>query len=70
MRDDLPEFVEAEWLPVAPGTDVAVMLGLAHALVDEGRCDREFLVRYCGLRPLRGVSPGRGGRIGRDARVG
>jgi biotin/methionine sulfoxide reductase len=47
MRDDLPEFLEAEWLPVVPGTDVAVMLGLAHTLVDERRCDREFLARYC-----------------------
>ena len=47
MRDDLPEFVEAEWLPVVPGTDVAVMLGLAHTLIDEQRCDRQFLSRYC-----------------------
>ena len=47
MRDDLPDFVEAEWLPVVPGTDVAVMLGLAHTLIDEQRCDRAFLARYC-----------------------
>jgi len=47
MRDDLPEFVGAEWLPLVPGTDVAVMLALAHTLVDEGLHDREFLDRYC-----------------------
>jgi biotin/methionine sulfoxide reductase len=47
IRDDMPEFVGAEWLPVVPGTDVAVMLGLAHTLVDEGLCDRAFLGRYC-----------------------
>src|SRR5215510_8623979 len=47
IRDDMPEFVGAEWLPVVPGTDVAVMLGLAHTLVDEGLCDRQFLGRYC-----------------------
>src|SRR5215467_8538446 len=47
MRDDLPEFLDAEWLPVVPGSDVALMLGLAHALVDEGLADREFLGRYC-----------------------
>src|SRR5262249_24386717 len=47
MRDDLPEFVGAEWLPVVPGSDVAVMLGVAHTLVDEELADREFLGRYC-----------------------
>jgi biotin/methionine sulfoxide reductase len=47
LRDDLPEFVDAEWLPVVPGSDVAVMLGVAHTLVEEGRADRGFLARYC-----------------------
>jgi biotin/methionine sulfoxide reductase len=47
LRDDLPEFLGAEWLPVVPGTDVALMLALAYTLVDEGRADREFLARYC-----------------------
>jgi biotin/methionine sulfoxide reductase len=47
MRDDLPEFLDAEWLPIVPGSDVALMLGLAHTLVDENRCDRAFLSRYC-----------------------
>ena len=35
LRDDLPGFVDAEWLPVVPGSDVAVMLALAFTLVDE-----------------------------------
>jgi biotin/methionine sulfoxide reductase len=47
LRDDLPDFVGAEWLPLVPGTDVAVMLALAHTLVDEGLHDRYFLDRYC-----------------------
>jgi biotin/methionine sulfoxide reductase len=47
LRDDLPEVVGAEWLPIVPGTDVAVMLALAHALVGEGLHDRAFLERYC-----------------------
>jgi biotin/methionine sulfoxide reductase len=47
VRDDLPEFLGAEWLPVVPGSDVAVMLGLAYVLVDEARCDRAFLGGYC-----------------------
>ncbi|CAM5585654.1 biotin/methionine sulfoxide reductase [Aquamicrobium terrae] len=35
----------AEWLPVRPGTDVALMLALAHEIVAAGREDRDFLSR-------------------------
>ena len=47
LRDDLPEAVEAVWHPIRPGTDVALMLGLAHTLVSEGLYDRAFLDRDC-----------------------
>jgi biotin/methionine sulfoxide reductase len=46
LRDDLPGFVTAEWLALVPGSDVAVMLALAYALLDENRLDRAFLARY------------------------
>jgi biotin/methionine sulfoxide reductase len=45
LRDDLPPAVRADWLPVVPGTDTAVMLGLAHVLLTEGLHDRDFLDR-------------------------
>src|SRR5262245_36148428 len=45
LRDDLPAFVGAAWLPIVPGSDVAVMLALAYTLVDEGLVNREFLER-------------------------
>jgi biotin/methionine sulfoxide reductase len=47
LRDDLPEAADAIWHPLHPGTDVALMLGLAHTLVAEGRHDHVFLDRYC-----------------------
>jgi biotin/methionine sulfoxide reductase len=47
LRDDLPAEIEAVWHPIRPGTDVALMLGIAHTLVTEGRHDRSFLDRYC-----------------------
>ena len=47
LRDDLPGFVDAEWLPVVPGSDVAVMLALAFTLVDEALADRAFLDGHC-----------------------
>lgn len=47
LRDDLATLVEADWHPVSPGSDVAVMLALAHTLITERLHDREFLDRYC-----------------------
>jgi biotin/methionine sulfoxide reductase len=47
LCDDLPAEVGAVWHPIRPGTDVALMLGIAHTLVTEGRHDRAFLDRYC-----------------------
>jgi len=47
LRSDLPEETEAEWLAAVPGTDVALMLGLAHTLATEGLHDTAFLDRFC-----------------------
>src|SRR3954471_3691230 len=47
LRDDLPDGLAAVWHPIRPGTDVALMLGLAHTLLAENVYDREFLDRYC-----------------------
>lgn len=35
--------LEADWLPIVPGTDVAVMMALAYELVVSGNHDRDFL---------------------------
>ncbi|AQA05850.1 molybdopterin oxidoreductase [Mycobacterium sp. MS1601] len=45
LRDDVDG--ECEWLSPVPGTDVAIMLGLAHVLAVESLADREFLDTYC-----------------------
>ena len=47
LRTDLPPDVDATWHPIVPGTDVAVMLGLAYVLITEGLHDETFLDRYC-----------------------
>ncbi|SFA83965.1 biotin/methionine sulfoxide reductase [Rhizobium sp. NFR07] len=46
LKDDFSGELDAEWLPIIPGTDVALMLGLAHVLVSENLHDRAFLDRY------------------------
>ncbi|SDO23330.1 biotin/methionine sulfoxide reductase [Nakamurella panacisegetis] len=45
LRTDAAEFLNATWLPARPGTDVAIMLGLAHEIVAAGRHDQDFLAR-------------------------
>ena len=45
LRDDVDG--DCEWLPNVPGTDVAIMLALAHVLAAESLADRAFLDTYC-----------------------
>ncbi len=47
LRPDLPDEVEAQWLPIEPGTDTALMLALMHTLVASGGHDRDFLASHC-----------------------
>src|SRR5947207_590322 len=42
------------WLPVRPGTDAALALGMMHILWRDGLHDDDYLQRYCiGAEPLR-----------------
>ncbi|KEJ97013.1 biotin/methionine sulfoxide reductase [Pseudosulfitobacter pseudonitzschiae] len=45
LRDDLPDWLNAEWMPIRPNTDAALMLGLAGEIVAAGRHARDFLDR-------------------------
>jgi len=45
LRDDLHG--RCEWIAPIPGSDVAIMLGLAQVLASEGLHDKDFLDRYC-----------------------
>jgi biotin/methionine sulfoxide reductase len=47
LAEDLIEATEAEWIPIRPVTDTALMLGLAHTLLVAGDHDEEFLDTYC-----------------------
>ncbi|WP_103332055.1 molybdopterin guanine dinucleotide-containing S/N-oxide reductase [Pseudotabrizicola formosa] len=63
FREDLPDWVRAEWWPIRPNTDTALMLGLAGEIVLAGRHDADFLDRCTSgsdrfLAYLRGASDG------------
>jgi trimethylamine-N-oxide reductase (cytochrome c) len=44
-NDTAKEF-EAEWVPVRPGTDVAMILGMCHYLYTSGKYDKTFIEKY------------------------
>jgi biotin/methionine sulfoxide reductase len=46
-RADLDVGAQFEWIPIRPNTDVACMLGLAHAIHAANGHDRDFLETYC-----------------------
>ncbi len=46
LRSDMADAHEATQLAIRPNTDTALMLGLAHCLVEQNLCDRAFLERY------------------------
>ncbi|MEM8925313.1 MAG: molybdopterin-dependent oxidoreductase [Actinomycetota bacterium] len=52
LRDDEPDDLDSRWVPVRPGTDTALMAGLLHTLVVEGRADEDFLARYTNGWPV------------------
>jgi trimethylamine-N-oxide reductase (cytochrome c) len=45
-RTDTDEYLNAEWVPIRPCTDVAMMLGIAHTLYTEKLHDQHFLDTY------------------------
>ena len=46
VKNDIAGFLNAEWMPVRPNADAALMLALAHTLYTEGLYDSGFVERY------------------------
>ncbi len=38
---------EDEWIPIRPGTDAALVNGLAYVMITENLVDQAFLDKYC-----------------------
>ncbi len=67
-RDDVPAGIDAEWIPIRPNTDTALVLGLAHTLLAEGLHDTEFLARCCtGFEPFARYLRGDDDGVAKDA---
>ncbi|STO55236.1 molybdopterin guanine dinucleotide-containing S/N-oxide reductase [Canicola haemoglobinophilus] len=46
VRSESCEYLGAEWIPIHTATDVPLMLGMAHTLVEENKHDQDFLKKY------------------------
>jgi len=67
-RDDVADFLDADWWPVRPNSDVALMLGLAHTLHSENLHDSDFLTSHCvGFGEFAAYMTGRSDGIPKDA---
>jgi biotin/methionine sulfoxide reductase len=54
-RADIPTGVDAQWIPIRPNTDAAMMLAMIQVLVEEGIHDLAFLRTHCvGFEALEG----------------
>ena len=66
QREDSPAF--SQWVPVVPGSDTALILGLAHELERTGRVDHRFLARCTvGYDRFRGYLLGHADGVAKDA---
>ncbi|GAA1003031.1 putative biotin sulfoxide reductase BisC [Acrocarpospora pleiomorpha] len=69
LRDDCPEELNAQWVPVVPGSDLALVLALCHTLVVEGLYDRDFTATRCvGFDEFRAYLVGAVDGVSKDAR--
>ncbi len=68
LRDDLPDSAQAQWHPIRPSSDVAVMLALAHTLVSENLHDPGFIENCCtGFAPFAEYLLGRSDGVAKTA---
>jgi len=37
----------AKWIPIAPGTEAALAMGIAHVMISEGSYDQAFVSKHC-----------------------
>ena len=71
-RADVPDWCNAEWIPIRPGTDTALLLAMAHVIVTRGQAgSTPSSRRHCvGWDRLRAYITGRDRRHAEDARLG
>ncbi|MDU2729457.1 molybdopterin-dependent oxidoreductase [Pantoea sp.] len=71
MRDDCPAWVNADWIPIRPNTDVALMLALGYEIAQRNAVDEAFLASHCtGWPQLRAYLLGESDGVGNPRQDG
>jgi biotin/methionine sulfoxide reductase len=68
LKSDAPDFIGAQWIPIRPTTDTAMMLAMAHTLLVEEKYDADFVTRHCeGFETFRRYLLGLDDGVAKDA---
>ena len=46
IKSDVPDYLNAEWIPIKPGTDVALILAICHTLLIHNLYNENFIEKY------------------------
>ena len=68
LKSDAPDFIGAQWIPIRPNTDTAMMLAMAHTLLVDETYDADFVARHCqGFETFRRYLLGLDDGVAKDA---
>jgi biotin/methionine sulfoxide reductase len=68
IRDDGPDPLAPEWIPIRPGSDTALLLALVHTLIANSLHDADFLASHCtGFERARAYVMGETDGVPKDA---
>src|SRR5699024_5266746 len=45
--NETAEALDAQWIPIRPSTDTAMILGMINHIISQGLHDQEYLDKYC-----------------------
>ncbi|MFA7083748.1 MAG: molybdopterin guanine dinucleotide-containing S/N-oxide reductase [Arcobacteraceae bacterium] len=68
VRTETCDYLNAQWIAPVPNTDVALMMGIAHTLVETNKYDKNFLEEYTeGFEQFKDYLFGKTDKIVKDA---
>jgi anaerobic selenocysteine-containing dehydrogenase len=68
-KNETCTYLNAKWIPIIPGTDVALMLGMAYHLLQTNNYDKKFLDEYTeGFDKFRDYILGKEDNIAKDTK--
>ena len=68
IKTETCDYLNAQWIAPVPNTDVALMMGIAHTLIETNKFDKNFLEEYTeGFEQFKDYLVGKDDKIAKDA---